>query len=56
MDTNEPSFVSILCKRSYAHLQRVFKEYERISGRPLKYAISCEFSGDMKDGLLALST
>ena len=38
-------FVSILSKRSYAHLRKVMGEYEILRGVSLKQAIKAEFRG-----------
>lgn len=54
--TDESTFNAILCTRSYAHLRRVLTEYQRISGHTLEKAIKEEFSGDIKAGLLAISS
>ncbi|XKL63636.1 hypothetical protein PGB90_006000 [Kerria lacca] len=52
--TDESTFNSILCTRSYPQLRRVFMEYQRISGKTLEQAIKSEFSGDIETGLLAI--
>ncbi|XP_065209150.1 annexin B9-like isoform X2 [Planococcus citri] len=52
--TDESTFNAILCTRSYPHLRRVFTEYQRISGHTLENAIKDEFSGDIKEALLAI--
>ena len=52
--TEESVFNSILVTRSYQHLRKVFQEYERLSGKDLEESIKSEFSGNVKDGLLAI--
>lgn len=52
---DELEFTRILNTRSYPQLQETFKEYERISMEPIEKSIHEEFSGDLKQGLLAIS-
>ncbi|GFT77010.1 annexin A7 [Trichonephila clavipes] len=47
-------FTKILCTRSMSQLQATFDAYERIGGHSLAAAIRSEFSGDVKDTLLAI--
>lgn len=54
LGTDESVFNMTLCHRSYAHLQGVFNEYQRIAGRDIEKSIKSEFSGDIEDGLLAI--
>ncbi|XP_026468259.1 annexin B11-like isoform X2 [Ctenocephalides felis] len=52
--TDESTFNMILCQRSYPQLRAVFDCYEKIVGHSIEHAIKSEFSGDIKDGLLAI--
>uniref|UniRef100_A0A6M2DP87 Annexin n=1 Tax=Xenopsylla cheopis TaxID=163159 RepID=A0A6M2DP87_XENCH len=52
--TDESTFNMILCQRSYPQLRAVFHCYEKIVGHSIEEAIKNEFSGDIKDGLLAI--
>lgn len=52
--TDESTFNMVLCQRNYAQLQLIFQEYERITGHDIENAIKNEFSGDSKDGFLAV--
>lgn len=52
--TDESTFNMILCQRSYPHLRAVFHFYEQIVGHSIEEAIKSEFSGDIKNGLLAI--
>lgn len=55
MGTDESTFNAILCNRNYAQLQTIIREYKSLTGNSLKKAIKKEFSGDIEDGLLAIS-
>ena len=55
MGTDESEFVSILGRRSNAHIRVLMEEYENLSGGSLKSAIKSEFSGMTKTALLAIS-
>ncbi|CAH1119111.1 unnamed protein product [Phaedon cochleariae] len=52
--TDESTFIRIFSHRSFAQLQLIFKEYERISGHGIEQAIKNEYSGDSEQGFLAL--
>lgn len=52
--TDESTFNSILCQRNYPQLKQIFLEYQNITGHEFERAIKNEFSGDLKDGLLAI--
>lgn len=52
--TDESVFNSILCQRNYQQLRLIFKEYETMTGHSMEKAIENEFSGDIKDGLVAI--
>ncbi|XP_022236303.1 annexin B9-like isoform X2 [Limulus polyphemus] len=53
--TDESTFNSIFCLRSYQHLRRVFWEYEKLAGVTIVESISSEMSGDLKAGMLAIA-
>lgn len=52
--TDESEFNRILASYSYPLLRAVFEEYRKIKGKSLADAIKSEFSGDIKNGLLAV--
>ena len=54
MGTDESTFNAVLCQRSFSQLAATFREYESVTGHPFEKAIKNEFSGDIKDGLLAI--
>ncbi|XP_044271352.1 annexin B9-like [Tribolium madens] len=52
--TDESTFTKILTERNYPQLRLIFEEYEKLTGHGIEKAIESEFSGDIKDGLLAI--
>ncbi|KAK2142740.1 hypothetical protein LSH36_919g01024 [Paralvinella palmiformis] len=52
--TDESTFNQIICRRSFAHLRAVFEEYSKLSKRTIEEAIKSEFSGDIKNSLIAV--
>jgi hypothetical protein len=54
LGTDESKFNQILAARSYAQLRLTFDDYHYFSKNDIQKAISSEFSGDMKKGLLAI--
>ena len=53
--TDESMFNQVICRRSFAHLRAMFNEYDKISSKGgIEGAIKSEFSGDIKDSLLAI--
>ncbi|KAF2897868.1 hypothetical protein ILUMI_08319 [Ignelater luminosus] len=54
LGTDESTFITILTQRNYEQLTLIFDEYQTLAGHSLEYAIECEFSGFIKEGLLAI--
>uniref|UniRef100_A0A0N4ZY31 Annexin n=1 Tax=Parastrongyloides trichosuri TaxID=131310 RepID=A0A0N4ZY31_PARTI len=54
LGTDESTFLSILCSQNFAQLNLVFNEYHKMKGRTIEDAIRSEFSGDIKDALIAI--
>jgi annexin A7/11 len=54
LGTDESVFNTIMCRRNYEQLKLIFKEYEILTGHSFERAIKKEFSGDVKDGFLAI--
>lgn len=52
--TDESEFNRILCSRNHAQLKLVCDEYQRLTGSTLEKDIAKEFSGDIKNALLAI--
>lgn len=52
--TDEEEFNHIFCMRSYPQLRAVFSEYFQLTGIDISESIEKEFSGDMKQALLAI--
>lgn len=54
LGTDEAQFNAILASQNYSQLRLVFDEYRKISGHEIERAIDSEFSGDIRDGMMAL--
>uniref|UniRef100_A0A915PW39 Annexin n=1 Tax=Setaria digitata TaxID=48799 RepID=A0A915PW39_9BILA len=54
LGTDESCFNAILASQNYAQLRLVFLEYQKITNHTIEKAIEAEFSGDVRDGLLAV--
>uniref|UniRef100_A0A0N4ZNZ6 Annexin n=1 Tax=Parastrongyloides trichosuri TaxID=131310 RepID=A0A0N4ZNZ6_PARTI len=54
LGTDESIFVEILATRSYCQLGNIFHEYEKVANHTIEHAIEGEFSGDLKDALIAI--
>ncbi|VDN07022.1 unnamed protein product [Thelazia callipaeda] len=54
LGTDESCFNAILASQNYHQLRLVFQEYQKITNHTIEKAIEAEFSGDIKDGLLAV--
>lgn len=52
--TDESVFNGVLCSRNFEQLKLVFKEYHTMTGHSFEQAIKNEFSGDIKDGFVAI--
>lgn len=52
--TDESTFNMVLCQRNYQQLKLVCDEYAKMTGHTLEKAIQKEFSGDIKEGLMAI--
>nr|XP_053656149.1 annexin-B12-like [Cherax quadricarinatus] len=53
-ETDEEEFIRLFNNRSFPQLKETFEEYQKLSGSPIEDAVSQEFSGDIKTGLLAI--
>ncbi|XP_077999032.1 annexin A5-like isoform X2 [Glandiceps talaboti] len=53
--TDESAFNKIFAVRNFAQLRATFKEYIKISQRDIQNSIKREFSGDVRDGMLAIA-
>ncbi|KJH50730.1 Annexin [Dictyocaulus viviparus] len=54
LGTDESCFNAILASNNYFQLRAVFDEYQKITNHSIEKAIEAEFSGDIRDGLLAV--
>lgn len=54
MGTDESAFNLVFAKRSYAQLRATFSEYYRLGSKDIVESIKSEFSGDIRDALLAI--
>ncbi|VDK57490.1 unnamed protein product [Cylicostephanus goldi] len=54
LGTDESCFNQILASQNFNQLRLVFAEYEKVTKHSIERAIESEFSGDIRDGLLAL--
>ncbi|KAH7721058.1 annexin [Aphelenchoides avenae] len=52
--TDEDEFIRILATQNFDQLRVLFDEYHRYTGHSIEKAIEGEFSGDVKEALLAL--
>lgn len=55
LGTDESRFNAILASQNYDQLRVVFHEYNQISKHTIEQVISNEFSGDIKNGMLAIA-
>ncbi|GLH10919.1 Annexin, partial [Gryllus bimaculatus] len=54
LGTDEATFNEILASQSYPQLLQVFLEYENLTGNTIETAIDKEFSGSIREALLAI--
>jgi len=54
LGTDESIFCNIIGTQNYAQLNLIFKEYRALAKHDIEDAIEKEFSGDVKEGLLAV--
>ncbi|ESO86335.1 hypothetical protein LOTGIDRAFT_195070 [Lottia gigantea] len=54
LGTDEAEFNRILCARSYAQLNEIFRAYQALAGKPFEKSIKSETSGYLEDGYLAI--
>ncbi|KAK6743399.1 hypothetical protein RB195_010575 [Necator americanus] len=54
LGTDESCFNQILASQNFNQLRLVFDEYEKVTKHSIEKAIESEFSGDIRDGLLAV--
>jgi len=53
--TDESAFNRILCSQSHTQLRQVFHHYRQMAGESIIKTIKKEFSGSIRDGLLAIA-
>lgn len=54
LGTDESVFNAIIATTNYAQLNLIFQEYRKLAKHDIEDAIEKEFSGDIRDGLLAV--
>ncbi|PAV56550.1 hypothetical protein WR25_23851 [Diploscapter pachys] len=54
LGTDEVAFNAILASQNFNQLRAVFDEYQKVTNHPIERAIESEFSGDIRDGLMAV--
>ncbi|CAB3401596.1 unnamed protein product [Caenorhabditis bovis] len=54
LGTDESTFNAILASQNFNQLRLVFEEYAKVANHQIEKAIESEFSGDVRDGLLAI--
>uniref|UniRef100_A0A7I4YFY7 Annexin n=1 Tax=Haemonchus contortus TaxID=6289 RepID=A0A7I4YFY7_HAECO len=54
LGTDESCFNAILASNNFNQLRLIFDEYQKVTNHSIEKAIEAEFSGDVKDGLLAV--
>ncbi|XP_069128151.1 annexin A4-like [Argopecten irradians] len=52
--TDECEFNEVLCRRSFAHLRRVFERYAADKEQPIREAIDSEVDGSLQSGYMAI--
>uniref|UniRef100_A0A3Q3ILC2 Annexin n=1 Tax=Monopterus albus TaxID=43700 RepID=A0A3Q3ILC2_MONAL len=52
--TDDDEFNAILCARNKNHLQAVFQEYMKLSGKDIEKSICSEMHGNLEHGMVAL--
>jgi annexin A7/11 len=52
--TDESVFNTVLCTRSYPQLKATFEKYRALTGKGIVDTITREFSGSIREGLLAI--
>lgn len=54
LGTDESCFNAILASNNFFQLRAIFDEYQKVTNHSIEKAIESEFSGDIRDGLLAV--